>query len=53
MELMRRVYRLFRKRLWEDLYFHEETREQIMKQLNTAIYEAQAEIYKEVTKDDP
>lgn len=52
-EFMRRVYVIFRKRIFEDLSFDDNLRRQIMRQLNTAIYEAQEEVYEEVTKDGP
>lgn len=51
MELMRRVYRIFRKRLREDGSFNEAMERQIMRQFNTAIYEAQAELYAEMLGD--
>ena len=53
MEWMRRVYRIFRVRIWEDQSFDEETRKQIMRQLRSALYEAQQEMYKEVIRDGP
>ncbi|GAH91204.1 unnamed protein product, partial [marine sediment metagenome] len=40
MELMRRVYQIFRKRIAEDESFDEAAYLQVMRQLNTAIYEA-------------
>ena len=48
-----RVYRIFRRRLREDLSFDEEEEKQIMRQFNTAIYEAQAELYAEVLNVEP
>jgi len=52
-EFIGRVYRIFRKRLTEDLTFDEELRKQVMRQFNTAIYEAQAELYAEVLNVEP
>lgn len=52
MEFMGRVFRIFRRRIWEDGSFTEDLRKQIMRQLNTAFYEAQAEVYREVIADD-
>ena len=52
-EFLGRVYRIFRERIMEDLSFDERLRKQIMRQLNTAICEAQDDIYYEVTKVEP
>lgn len=52
-EFIGRVYRIFRERIWEDLSFDETLRKQMMRQLNTAIYEAQAELYAEVLNVEP
>lgn len=53
MEFMKRVYRIFRERITEDESFDVASVIQIMRQLNTAIYEAQAEVYAEVLAVEP
>lgn len=52
-EFLGRVYRIFRARITEDESFDVEGVLQIMRQLNTAIYEAQVDVYLEVTEVEP
>jgi len=51
--LVDRVYRIFGWRLLEDQGVSDKERKQIMRHFNTAIYEALAEVYNEVTEDGP
>jgi len=53
MMFLERVYRTFRQRLWEDDYFSTDDIKQIMRQLNSAILEAQREVYTEVVDSEP
>jgi len=49
-ELMGRVYRIFRRELWDDPELTKTQKEDIMFWLREAIRKAQGEVYKEVIK---